>query len=356
MGAADGHGVVVTGSGPVRGPGSSTGVWSAVLASPRRVWMTRAVLSKCVCQTASGWPAGMPGRSRRRRPGVLGRPGFRRSRDLGRGRTSGSGGPGFRVWCRPARIVGSARRVVLTIPALTPLPAPRCPPSTLLPLTAAVATRPGTAMRPPSTRPPAARWPPRRATASATLHHGPPRPGPAEVAARAGAVRGPLAGLPTTALLLADPGPDDGSPDAVAVTATRTPGRPYGRGLGGRWPRVGWNSQRLRPYVTDATVGEQLRLNGALWDLVKDHAGWIRVTLANATIATVYTILVPTSELLVLTSDSVHDQSTPRRPGGDGAPAPLRPADARGQPRRCRRDGRRRYRDDATALVLTAGP
>ncbi|WP_083975525.1 Tn3 family transposase [Kitasatospora mediocidica] len=38
----------------------------------------------------------MPGRLRSRRPGVLGRPGFRGSRDLGRGRVSGRGGPGFR--------------------------------------------------------------------------------------------------------------------------------------------------------------------------------------------------------------------------------------------------------------------
>ncbi|MFH8985619.1 SpoIIE family protein phosphatase [Streptomyces varsoviensis] len=174
----------------------------------------------------------------------------------------------------------------------------------------------------------------------------------AEVAVRTGAVRGALAGLLNAGLLIADRGPDGHGPNAVAALAVSTPGRDTVAAWAGDCRIHGFDGIRLHRYSTDHTVGEQLRRNGVPWELVAEHDAWLRVTLAQATPASVYEVVIPADELVLLTSDGVHDQLDPDSLESlvrEHHDAPQALADALVAAVRSDDDG---YRDDATALVL----
>lgn len=131
----------------------------------------------------------------------------------------------------------------------------------------------------------------------------------AQVAARIGAQRGGLAGILSAAALVADPGAGTGTgPDAVAVLAVVEPGEATSVTWVGDCRAYGWDGTALRCYSTDHTVGQQLRVNGVPVELAAEHDNWVRATLATAVVATVYEVEIPAGELVLLTSDGVHDQ------------------------------------------------
>jgi PPM family protein phosphatase len=141
----------------------------------------------------------------------------------------------------------------------------------------------------------------------------------AETAARVGAQRGPLAGILSASLLVADPAEEA---NGVAVCAVAySDGGPVEVTWVGDCRAYGWAGTTLRRYTTDHTVGEQLRRNGAALELAAEHDNWITTSLAHAVVATVYQVQVDAS-LVLLTSDGVHDQV------GHEAGAPTSPASA----------------------------
>lgn len=129
----------------------------------------------------------------------------------------------------------------------------------------------------------------------------------AEVAARVTATRGCHAGILTAGMLVADPGAGaNPGPDAVAAVVRRTPD-----GTTAAWcgdVRVyGWDGVRLRQYTTDHTIGEQLRQLGVPVSVAAAADFMITVTLGRATPATVPVVGLPDGELIILTTDGIHD-------------------------------------------------
>ncbi|MEV7723038.1 hypothetical protein [Streptomyces sp. NPDC088184] len=177
----------------------------------------------------------------------------------------------------------------------------------------------------------------------------------AEAAARTAATRGPLAGLLTAAQLVSDPGPDGTTPNAVGVVATTYPDGETGIAWVGDCDAYGWNGSTLTRYTTPHTVGEQLRYNGAPWEIADTHDNWVRATLADAVVATVAQVNIPDPVVLLL-SDGVHDQI----PHHDFAELilehsadPQALATALVTAASANADG---YRDDATAIVISTTP
>ncbi|MEU0516656.1 SpoIIE family protein phosphatase [Streptosporangium sp. NPDC006007] len=175
----------------------------------------------------------------------------------------------------------------------------------------------------------------------------------AEVAARAAARRGPLAGLLTATELVADPGAaDEPEPDAVAVVAVAEPGDDR--------VRVAWvgdarayalEDGRLRPLTVDHTLAEQLAMCGYAGEITRRAAQWVRTTVATAAVATVAEAWTD-APLVLLTSDGVHDRVPHDEVEAlvrEHADDPQALADALVAAARPDEDG---YRDDATAVVL----
>ncbi|MFJ1647991.1 SpoIIE family protein phosphatase [Streptomyces sp. NPDC088258] len=130
----------------------------------------------------------------------------------------------------------------------------------------------------------------------------------AEVAARVSARRSPMAGLLTASELIADRGADGQEADAVAVAARVRPGNDIAVVTWtGDARAYGWNGERLELYTDDHTVGAQLRANGVALDIAREHDDWLRTTLAQATVGTVYIAGIK-DPLIILTSDGIHDQ------------------------------------------------
>jgi PPM family protein phosphatase len=177
----------------------------------------------------------------------------------------------------------------------------------------------------------------------------------AQVATRVGAQRGALAGMLSAAALIADPGAGpEAEPAAVAVLAVAEPGGATAIAWVGDCRASGWDGAELRRYSTDHTVGQQLRINGTPLELATEHDNWVRSTLASAVVATVYEVEIAAGELVVLTSDGVHDQlphaeltALVDRHAHD----PVVLADAIVA---AVREDAESYRDDATAAVLRA--
>ncbi|MFE7977628.1 hypothetical protein [Streptomyces shenzhenensis] len=44
----------------------------------------------------------------------------------------------------------------------------------------------------------------------------------------------------------------------------------------------GWDGTALRRCTDDHTVGEQLRRNGAPWELAREHHNWLNTALSKA--------------------------------------------------------------------------
>ncbi|EFL27527.1 LOW QUALITY PROTEIN: hypothetical protein SSOG_07240, partial [Streptomyces himastatinicus ATCC 53653] len=118
--------------------------------------------------------------------------------------------------------------------------------------------------------------------------------------------RGPLAGLPSAAQLVADPGPDNSTPNAVGIAARSYPDGTTTIAWVGDCRAYGWNGRRLRQYGKDHSMREHLLCNGAPWDVAEAHANWVRTTLAHATVAMVYETELH-DPLVILTSEGVHD-------------------------------------------------
>lgn len=128
----------------------------------------------------------------------------------------------------------------------------------------------------------------------------------ATVAARVGAQRGALAGLMSGAEVVTDRGTDGGGPSGVGVLAVT-----YDDATDVAWigdcRAYGWDGRTLTRYTTDHTLGEQLRRNGAPWQVAEQHDNWATTTLCYATIATIRQVQIPAGHTVILTSDGVHD-------------------------------------------------
>ncbi|MDA2810369.1 PP2C family serine/threonine-protein phosphatase [Nocardiopsis sp. RSe5-2] len=172
----------------------------------------------------------------------------------------------------------------------------------------------------------------------------------AETVARVTAHRGGLAGLLSGTQLLQV----DQAGDAVGVAALASPGSPTWVWWSGDCRGHGFDHQRqrLRRFTSDHTVGEQLRRNGAPWELAADHDNWVQTPLSEAAVATVYDVEVPVGELVVLTSDGVHDYVAHEELEEMAAALQDSPQDLAQALVDAARPDEDGYRDDATAVVL----
>lgn len=178
----------------------------------------------------------------------------------------------------------------------------------------------------------------------------------ATVIARTAGRRGVLAALLTAGEVIADPGADDDSPDAVAVAAVVRAGDDTVVGWCGDSRVYGFNGHRLHQYSSDWTVGEQLRLNGAPLEIAADHDNWLRASLSRATVGNVFTAYVPPDELVILCSDGVVDGLPDRRLDelvAEHADDVQALADTLVAETQEDGDG---YRDDATVVVIQPAP
>ncbi|MGW8846582.1 hypothetical protein ACWGNE_02265 [Streptomyces xiamenensis] len=175
----------------------------------------------------------------------------------------------------------------------------------------------------------------------------------AEVIVRIAATRGGLAGLLTAAELVADPGAGpEPEADAVAVVAVAFPGEDTIVNWVGDARAYAWNEAELRQYTTDHTVARQLSESGIGPEIAAPYGAWVRTSLARSSVATVREVVIPAGQLVILTSDGVHDQvphedmvGLVRRHGDD----PQVLAGALVAAARAGDDG---ARDDATAVVI----
>lgn len=178
----------------------------------------------------------------------------------------------------------------------------------------------------------------------------------AETAARVTALRGSLAGLLTAGLLVSDPGADGEEADAVAVAVRIHPDDDVAvMSWVGDARAYGWTGRELRRYTDDHTVGQQLRANGVALEIAKEHDNWLRTSLARATVGTVYTAGIR-DDLIILTSDGVHDQIPPLALQDlvrEHAADPQALADALVSAAQADEKG---YRDDATVVVVLRRP
>jgi len=127
----------------------------------------------------------------------------------------------------------------------------------------------------------------------------------AETAARIAAQRGGPSGLLSAGLLVADAGADDEpEPDGVAVVAVaEEPARTVISWTGDSHA-YGWDGQRLHRYTTPHTYGEQLRENGAPWEIAVQHDNWLTTMIGRAVPASIFTAVSP-DPLTILASDGL---------------------------------------------------
>ncbi|MFF1416550.1 hypothetical protein [Streptomyces sp. NPDC058280] len=174
----------------------------------------------------------------------------------------------------------------------------------------------------------------------------------AETAARLSARRGPLAGLLGAAELVADPGVDGEEADAVAVAVMVRPGRPARGAYVGDARIYGWNGTQLTLYSTDQTMGQWARIHDDVpIEVAAHHDAWVRVSLSQATVATVGEVGID-DHLILLTSDGIHDQiehTALEALVREHAADPQALADALVAAAEPNGDG---YRDDATVVVI----
>lgn len=164
--------------------------------------------------------------------------------------------------------------------------------------------------------------------------------------------------LVTVGRMVADPGVgEEPEPDGPAVVAVAGPDGGAVVHWIGDCRAYGWDGTRLRQWTTDHSMGECLRVNGgqALPEY-KAHDNWVLSVLSRALPTTVFEVVVEGDELVILTSDGVHDQvphaeleALVREHSGD----PQALAAAIVAAAREDDDG---YRDDATAIVLRCAP
>lgn len=175
----------------------------------------------------------------------------------------------------------------------------------------------------------------------------------AEVAARNSAQHGGARGLLSAASLVTDRGPNGDGPRAVAAVVVCPPNGKTQAAWSGDCRIWGSNGERLHQYSTDQTVAAMihhyLKLAEPLPFTAHDH---LRGDLTNATLETVPGVLIPEDELVIITSDGVHDTVPPERIqelAVAHAAEPQRLADALVAAAGLNEFG---YRDDATVAVL----
>jgi protein phosphatase len=179
----------------------------------------------------------------------------------------------------------------------------------------------------------------------------------AEVAARLASRRGPLPGILGAAELVADEIAGDEEADAVGVAVILRPGGQSARAAWvGDARAYGWDGTTLTLHTTDQTMGQWARLHGDIpIEVAEHHDAWVRVSLSRATVGTVGEVGID-DQLLLLTSDGVHDQINPDVLTAlvrEHATDPQALADALVAAAEDDEDG---YRDDATVIVIRTGP
>lgn len=173
----------------------------------------------------------------------------------------------------------------------------------------------------------------------------------AETMARVGAQRGGPNGLLAAGLLVVDSIAGRG-PDGVGVVATtRGAGRTVISWVGDSHA-YGWDGGRLHRYTTPHTYGQQLRDNGAPWDVAADHDDWLLTSIGRAVPASIFTVVSP-DRLTILATDGLDSL-----PAGEleqiirgHADDPQALADALVAAPDVDAQG---YRDDVTVVVLLA--
>ncbi|MET8826077.1 SpoIIE family protein phosphatase [Streptomyces sp. NPDC004610] len=131
----------------------------------------------------------------------------------------------------------------------------------------------------------------------------------AAVAARTAARRGCLAGLLAATELVADPGAGaEPEPDAVAVVAVTKPGDDrISTAWVGDCRAYALEDGKLQHLTIDHNLATQLEMCGYAGEVVRRAGQWVRTSVATAAVATVAEAWT-TADLVLLTSDGVHDQ------------------------------------------------
>jgi serine/threonine protein phosphatase PrpC len=166
--------------------------------------------------------------------------------------------------------------------------------------------------------------------------------------------------LVTVGRIVADPGAEDEpEADGPGIVAVVHPDGDVVVHWLGDCRAYGWDGTVLTQHSTDHTMGECLRVNsGHALPEYKAHDNWVLSVLSRALPTTVAEVVISDADVVLLTSDGVHDQvphdmleALVRDHQGDAQVL----ADAIVAAARADEDG---YRDDATVVVLrhvTAG-
>lgn len=171
----------------------------------------------------------------------------------------------------------------------------------------------------------------------------------AETMARVGAQYGGTNGLLSAGALVVDSIAGRG-PDGVGVVATtRGTGRTVISWVGDSHA-YGWDGERLHRYTTPQTYGQQLRDNGAPWDVAETHDDWLLTSIGRAVPSSIFTVVSPDPVAILATDglDCVPRERLVeiiREHAGD----PQALADALVAEPEVDKDG---YRDDVTVVVL----
>ncbi|MEV8053104.1 hypothetical protein [Streptomyces bacillaris] len=176
----------------------------------------------------------------------------------------------------------------------------------------------------------------------------------AETAARVTAHRGPLAGILSAGLLIADDGHDGEEANAVGVAVLVDDAGTRAAWVGD-CDVLGWNGTRLRRYSTPQVMGEWVRQYGPPVEIAAHYDDWVRVSLHSATVATTGEVDIP-DPVVILLSDGVHDQ-VPADVMEDLARQHHRDPQALANALvAAAQADESDYRDDATAVVISMTP
>jgi serine/threonine protein phosphatase PrpC len=145
----------------------------------------------------------------------------------------------------------------------------------------------------------------------------------------------------------------DTIPHVSAVSARMAPDRGTWLHWIGDCRAYGWVGEQLSRHTTDQSMGQFLRFNGQAEEMADRHDNWSRMGLWQAAAATVMeTSIPPEIDLVLLTSDGIHDQiphDEMERLVAEHADDAQALADVLAAAAAEDDDG---YRDDATVIVL----
>ncbi|MFE3068162.1 hypothetical protein [Streptomyces sp. NPDC059247] len=130
----------------------------------------------------------------------------------------------------------------------------------------------------------------------------------AVTAARIAAVSGAPAGLLTGGGMMSTADVDGARPNAVAVVAHARPGSPTTICWTGDSRASGWDGVRLTAYTVDQTVATYLLEAGVAEEIAAGFRSRLKGSLAEVVPETASKVLIPAGQLVILTSDGIHDQ------------------------------------------------